>query len=384
MTPILSSRPPRPNSRLVAILTSMALALTGATWADDQPPLPPGARVRLQPLNFYAGDQMSLRFLPDGKSLIWAKQDYTIYRWDLATARETGQFTGDDWWSQDRFQEFSILQAIDHHTILHTAAHGLAVLDLETGQEQVVSEAARGKPSWASPDGKRLVTYSQHGSWSRRTATATFTLWDLAQSVKIREFTHSFRDAPAKVDAGARLMAVAFAPDGQTIASSWIYIASGPMLTYRVGQIVSLWDVASGEERQLDAEAASHLHFLDEGQTLACADGRNAGAARSGEDQKHGLMEVWDVASGRKRRRFESSADWAGPVVFSPDGKLFASSGCLDDNAVYVWSTATGQQVHQLAGHSGGVLSLTFSLDGSLLASGSQDSILIWEMAAHR
>ncbi|MFO1041605.1 MAG: hypothetical protein U0941_07460 [Planctomycetaceae bacterium] len=369
--------------KLVANLVVIVVATTNMILADDQSLVPPGAIARLEPLHTIAGDRMvSLALFADGKSILWKNRDYTLHHWNLSTATEVGQFCGDDWWSQDIPQHFSIFQLQDQHSLLHSAAHGLTMLDLRTGQERVVSELARGKSSWISADGKRIVTYAKQGSWSKRTATATFTLWDLQRSEKIREFTHSFQDAPEKAGAGAQLAAVSIAPNGKTIATSWIYVGHGPMLTYRVGQVVCLWDVASGQKRQLDAAAAFHLHFLDMGQTLVCADGRNAGGARSGEDRNHGLMEIWDVTAGHKLHKFESSVDWGGPIAFSPDGKSFASSGGLDDNAVYIWSTATGQQVQKFAGNPGGILCLTFSHDGSLLASGSQDSILIWETGA--
>lgn len=387
--------------KLLAGLTFVTLAIADVEWTQAQTDLPPGARVRLGTLNFHAGDRVtSLAFSPNCKTIIWQGVDqgvhYTVRHWDLSTAKELNRFIGDDW--GDSPQHFSILHVVDNNSLLHTTANGLAVLDLKTGKERLVTELARGKPSWLSPDGKRVVTYTKRGSWSKRTAAATFTLWDLERAEKIREFTRQFKDAPAKADAGAQLADVIFTPDGRTIATSWIYLGHGPMLTYRVGQVVSLWDVGDGTERSLDAEAASHLHFLDAGKTLVCADGRRAGGARSTSDLHHGTMEIWDVAAGKKLHTFQSSVDWSGPLAFSPNGKLFASGGGDEDKAVYVWRTATGQQVKKFAGHRQKVRCLAFSPDGRMLASGSEDifyqekensqmigeSILVWEVLGLR
>ncbi len=365
-------------------LTLVVLTMADAELAQAQPALPSGARVRLE-CGSRADDRVvSLAFSPDCKTVMRKNSDYTIRHWDLSTAKELGRFGGDDGWSADRPEPFSILHAIDNDSLLYTASNGLAVLDLKSGKERVVTELARGKPSWISPDGKRIVTYGKHGSWSKRTATATFTLWDLKRSEKIQVFTHSFKDAPAKADAGAELAALAFAPDGKTIAASWIYIGVGPMITYRVGQVVSLWDVSNGKERSLATEAVSHLHFLDEGKTLACADGRGAGGARSISDRNHGTMEIWDVAEGKRLHKFQSSVDWSGPLAFSPDGKLFASCGGYEDNAVYVWRTASGQKVKRFAGHQQEVRCLAFSRDGRMIASSSRDTILVWEVLGLR
>ncbi len=392
--------------KLFAALIFAPLAIAHSEGTQGRTELPPGARVRLGTLNFLAGSSASaMAFTPDGKTVIWQGADYgsdfTLRHWDLATAKELNRIIGDDF--GDGPQQFSIFRVIDNNSLLHTTANGLALTDLNTGEERVVTELARGKPSWISPDGKRVLTYSRRGSWAKRTAAATFTLWDLERSEKIRDFTHEFQDAPAKADAGAQLTAVALTPDGKTFATSWIYLASGPMLTYRVGQVVSLWDVASGKEHSLDAAAAYNLHFLEGGKTLACADGRNAGGARSTDDLHHGTMEFWDVAAGRRMRKFESAVDWSGPLVFSPDGKLFASGGGEDadgedENAVAVWSTATGEQLRKFTSQRAKVRLLAFSPDGCMLASGIDDalyqekenspwlaeSILVWDVQALR
>lgn len=391
---------PRGNSMLqIKLMTAIFIttcAIANAECIQAQTNLPPGARVRLGTLDFLAGSSaQAIAFSPDSKTIIWQGGDYgskyTLRHWDLATAKELNRLIGDDF--GDAPQQFSIFRVIDNNTLLRTSANGLALTDLTSGEERVVTELARGKPSWISPDGKHVLTYSTRGSWAKRTAAATFTLWDLEQAVKIRDFIHEFRDAPEQADAGAQLTSVAFIPDGRTFATSWIYFASGPMLTYRVGQVVSLWDVASGKEHALDAAAAYNMHFLEGGKILTCADGRNAGGARSTNDLQHGIMEIWDVATGRKRRSFASSVDWSGPLAFSPDGKLFASVGGEEANVVTVWRTDSGQEVKKFKGHKAKVLLLTFSPDGRLLASGvtdtlyreketlpySAESILVWD-----
>ncbi|KAH7129148.1 vegetative incompatibility protein HET-E-1 [Dactylonectria macrodidyma] len=64
-------------------------------------------------------------------------------------------------------------------------------------------------------------------------------------------------------------------------------------------------------------------------------------------------------------------------VTFSPDGTLIAS--CSADETVRIWRSDDGSCVEELRGHRQSVLSVAFSPDGTLLASASADStVRIW------
>jgi WD40 repeat protein len=72
-----------------------------------------------------------------------------------------------------------------------------------------------------------------------------------------------------------------------------------------------------------------------------------------------------------------------GPVpsaAISPDGTLLASGG--EDSLVILWDMADGQLVRVLEGHTGAVLALAFSPDGRTLASGNADqTVILWDVA---
>jgi WD40 repeat protein len=118
------------------------------------------------------------------------------------------------------------------------------------------------------------------------------------------------------------------------------------------------------------------LAFAPDGQSLASC----------GNDY---TVRLWELPGGRELRQFghhparasaDSPARTVHSVALSPDGKKLAAG--FGDNAVYVWETATGKQLYHLQGHTGPIRAVAFAPDGKTLASGSGDqSIRLWDPA---
>jgi WD40 repeat protein len=75
-----------------------------------------------------------------------------------------------------------------------------------------------------------------------------------------------------------------------------------------------------------------------------------------------------------------------GPVLsvsFSPDGRTLASGA--RDHTVRLWEVASGRELRTLSGHTSRVTSVSFSPDGRTLASGAADNtVRLWEVASGR
>jgi WD40 repeat protein len=97
-------------------------------------------------------------------------------------------------------------------------------------------------------------------------------------------------------------------------------------------------------------------------------------ASGSGDD----TVNVWDAETGALIHTLSGHAGTVPSVTFSPDGSRIASTGTLD-MTIKVWDAGTGSLIRTLSGHTKGVTSAAFSPDGRRLASGSYDNtVKVW------
>lgn len=93
-----------------------------------------------------------------------------------------------------------------------------------------------------------------------------------------------------------------------------------------------------------------------------------------------GVVRLWNLA-GRETRIFGKKEHVGMAISWSPNGKMLASAGG-HDHAVRVWDPATGNELLSFRGHSDYVNSVSWSPDGTMLASGSQDKkIFLWNVS---
>jgi WD40 repeat protein len=210
-------------------------------------------------------------FAPDGATLALACQDKTVRLWDVATR--------------------TLKATLEGHKlpVMHTAF---------------------------APDGKTLASTAgldNNRGNTERGGLGELKLWDLTTG----------KEKASLMGHNEGVFAVAFAPDGKTLAS-----ASGD-------GTVKLWDPATAKERlTLEGHEADvrAVNFSPDGKALATG----------GDD---GTIRFWEPVTGKQIRQIEVGDFTTNAVAFSRDGNLLAAAVAPPDGKgmVRVWEVDTGK-----------------------------------------
>ncbi len=239
----------------------------------------------------------------------------------------------------------------------------LVLWDVETGKiRHKLKHGLEVRALAFSPDGKTVAT-GTGGNTDRDFETVK--LWNV-QTGQLRRTLETTNKGAVKV---------VFAPDSKLLAAvlHQAGVAGGAPAE------VILWDPAEGKSLQTlpDSDGIEAIAFSPDGKTLL-------GAART-------KLRVWDVSTGKTIQGSElktgfSDEGWSA-IAFSPDGKTLAISpgmsvGKQDDkHVIALYDVKTAKRTKTLEGHKGFIHVLCFSPDSNTLASGGYEdqTIYLWD-----
>ena len=91
-------------------------------------------------------------------------------------------------------------------------------------------------------------------------------------------------------------------------------------------------------------------------------------------------VRMWLVATGQPTRMFTGHTSPITALACSPNGKLLASAD--DSGSILLWDLAPGRLLKRMRGHGkGGIWSLSFSMESSVLISGGADNtVRVWDV----
>jgi WD40 repeat protein/serine/threonine protein kinase len=287
---------------------------------------------------------IDVAFHPDGQRLAAAQLFEGVVTWDVETGRETGRLAG------HAGAVRHIAYSADGRVLASAGDDGqICIWDSATHQKLRALEGHVG-------DVGALALDPMGVSLAAASGTPTVFLWDLQSHAT---------DATLNAHAGDVVFAT-YSPDGRVLASCG------------KDSVVRLWDVATRAAQQTlrgHREMVFAVAFSRDGNQLASA-------------SHDGTVILWDSKDGRALRKFTGHGGPVLGVAFHPNGRRVASAGGNNppsnsngDCSIRIWDAETGKELLRLEGHESQVRWVTFSPDGSWLASsGHFDGVVrLWD-----
>jgi WD40 repeat protein len=328
---------------------------------------------------------VSLRFSPDGRTLVACSFDDGTWLYDIAAGQQRPVARGHD------ARVFDAEISPDGRTLATGSADQTVRLwEMETGRQKAIflgHSYTVSHVTW-SRDGKILASGGQDG---------TVRLWKVEQAASSEE------SVPGQVERrffspDGRMLAVVHPVEGVTLRKfPSLEVMGGPHKSgvplgfLPGGEAFATFRQATNDQAEILRWSVPDFRLLSQ-QTLDAgtntlrvptlsADGRWFAA---GLDRAEAGL--WDLSGESKLTRLaaaEVQAALAMTLVFSPDSRSLAGT-FMDSTLVHVWQVQTSERF-ELGRHAGFIPRLVYSADGRQLISADGDKFIkVWDLAERK
>ena len=294
---------------------------TGTTWA-----VPEGAIARLgKGINKSGPDLDSVALSPDG-TYFAAGTGMGLWWYDVSSMAPIAL------WETERGLISAVDISLDGQLIAIANWDGIVkVLDVQSGK--CITQLKRYEKSYTHVD---FMVFSPDSKWiATATVKGVIEVLDIQRSECIAQPEPDSRGENQNVT-----VQLAFSPNGEIIAATfttpaasglgWVSIATKDPQTY-------LWHAETGE--RIAKFAGGEFAFSPDSRLLACAS-----PADTDNDtiDIHRFVSVWDIATQERIACFREHENQVDFIIFSPCGKLIASSDRT--GTLRVWDLTTNTQ----------------------------------------
>jgi|GEM_PF-802216 len=322
----------------------------------------------------------NVEFSPNGRDLVAGYSDGTIFGWNLATRKMLFDPIRGAHTSNFR----SIVMGPNHDSFATVSTDGTSKL-FHYPSGRVLDRPFDGEDSIGA------IEFTQDGAYLiGGTNDGTLKLWDIERNKTAMTTTsgHSKSIIDAKTNSSHTVLAtlgrdqsvrmwslgvktplarrhhvtgraakgLAFSPDGDRLA---------------VGDdagVVQIWDLVSGRQ---PLELSGHdqqvwaVAFSPEGDVLASAD-------------RHGQLILWDALDGNQIWSVQAHDTPVWSIAFAKSSEQLVTAG---ETALGIWDAKTGKRIRDLPGGSGRITRMALSPDESFLVTAATDGLTrIWDL----
>ncbi|MCG9129046.1 hypothetical protein JT359_15770 [Candidatus Poribacteria bacterium] len=329
-----------PDGNLLAVVSSIGVWILNEQTAEPR-----------HLIAAHSGVINSISFSPDVNTLAVGTENGTVQIWDITTGELLKTFTTQEYISGVE----NVFFLPDGRTLIVMSSYKVDLWDVAKGQLKKTLSAIENRitdynvnniPSMSTGVGSYKHSIRSDGIIAASSSyDGTCHLWNIAKRKKIRTF---------KVGSSRFSIPISFSSDLGTLASANRSI-KGPMQ----GSVweINLWDVNSQTQQKIHETddlifEIPFLVFSPDGNLLACF--------------IDNAIQIWDVNTGRKKKRLKGHKNVVSTVAFSSDNRTLVSASY--DNTIRVWDVDTGKEKKELIGYGGAFREVSLSADTQLLS----------------